>query len=78
MVTVTGNRKDEEGKFMTEELELWLRDPVDCVKELIGNPSFRESMAYAPEKAFATDDPEGDRIYDEGWTGDWWWQTQVI
>ncbi|TDL16783.1 hypothetical protein BD410DRAFT_730882 [Rickenella mellea] len=62
---------------MTEELELWLRDPVDCVKELIGNPSFRESMAYAPEKAFATDDPEGNRIYDEAWTGDWWWQTQA-
>lgn len=59
-----------------EELELWLRDPVACVGELIGNPAFKNEMAYAPEKVY-TDSQAETRRYDETWTGDWWWQTQV-
>ncbi|KAL6305981.1 hypothetical protein BKA93DRAFT_816611 [Sparassis latifolia] len=74
-VLVHGNVTDENGEIMKEEVELWLRDPVECVRELIGNPLFRDSMAYVPERAFA--DKEGSRrIYDEMWTGEWWWETQ--
>ena len=48
----------------------------ECVEELIGNPALRDMMAYAPERAYA--DAKGDnRIYDELWMGDWWWETQV-
>lgn len=61
---------------VTEELELWLRDPVACIQELMGNPAFHGNMAYAPEKVFV--DGEGQtRRYDEMWTADWWWDTQV-
>ena len=42
----------------------------------IGNPSFREYMGYAPEKAYV-DKYGRTRRYDEMWTGDWWWATQV-
>lgn len=60
----------------TEELELWMRDPVACVRELMGNPAFDGSMAYAPEKVYI--DAEGrTRRYDEMWTADWWWDMQV-
>ncbi|EIW75743.1 hypothetical protein CONPUDRAFT_131960 [Coniophora puteana RWD-64-598 SS2] len=60
-----------------EELIVWKRDPVECVKELIGNPTFREMMQYAPEKVY--EDMEGEcRIYDEMWTGDWWWNLQKM
>lgn len=60
----------------SEELELWMRDPVACIQELIGNPAFHRNLAYAPEKIFV--DQEGqNRRYDEMWTGDWWWKTQV-
>ena len=60
----------------SEELELWMRDPVACIQELIGNPAFNGSMAYAPEKVYV--DQEGrERRYDEMWSGDWWWKTQV-
>jgi hypothetical protein len=63
-----------EGK--SEELELWMDDPVTCVRELIGNPAFDGSIAYAPEKVYA--DQEGQtHHYDEMWTADWWWKTQV-
>ncbi|KAG0691880.1 hypothetical protein DFH29DRAFT_1009923 [Suillus ampliporus] len=71
MVTVRGNREDENGELLEEEVELWSRDPVECVKELIGNPSFKADMAYNPSQSFS--DPAGEhRVIDEMWTADWW------
>lgn len=59
-----------------KELELWMHNPVACVEELIGNPTFDGSIAYAPERVYA--DQEGWTYhYNEMWTGDWWWKTQV-
>lgn len=61
---------------MSEDLELWRRDPAECIRELIGNPLFREVMVYAPERVYM--DKEGtERCIDEMWTADWWWETQV-
>ncbi|KAF8122220.1 hypothetical protein EV363DRAFT_1183475 [Boletus edulis] len=66
---------DEPVEGDSEELELWMRDPVACIQELIGNPAFDGNMAYAPEKVYV--DREGQtRRYDEMWTGEWWWKTQ--
>jgi Plavaka transposase len=48
---------DGQGKLMREELELWLRDPVECIKDLMQNSTFRKSMAYAPEHVYR--DKEG-------------------
>jgi hypothetical protein len=63
--------------MMTEDLELWKRDPVECVKELIGNPAFQNLVSYVPQRAYA--DKAGlKRIFDEMWTADWWWDTQVL
>ncbi|TCD60331.1 hypothetical protein EIP91_010340 [Steccherinum ochraceum] len=74
-ITVQGDAADEDGVLMKEELELWRRDPLDLVRELIGNPMFNGHMAYAPEKVFAG--MEGDeRVLDEMWTADWWWKVQ--
>ncbi|KAI6116503.1 hypothetical protein F5141DRAFT_1187665 [Pisolithus sp. B1] len=51
-------------------------DPVECVEELISNPAFQDVMAYVPEHAYA--DAKGEkRIYDEMWTGEWWWDVQM-
>ncbi|KAG1825196.1 hypothetical protein EV424DRAFT_1471780 [Suillus variegatus] len=74
-VTVRGNCEDENGEMLQEEVELWCRDPVECVKELIGNPSFKEDMAYSPAKAYA-DRAGQDRVIDEMWTADWWCDKQ--
>ncbi|KAL0069193.1 hypothetical protein AAF712_003881 [Marasmius tenuissimus] len=43
-VRLEGDRTDEDGRQMTEELELWMRDPVECIRELIGNPAFRDKI----------------------------------
>ncbi|EIW82966.1 hypothetical protein CONPUDRAFT_53096, partial [Coniophora puteana RWD-64-598 SS2] len=59
-----------------ENLELWVRNPVNAVEELLGNPHFLEHLAYAPERIYS----DGERLLrqiDEMWTADWWWETQV-
>ncbi|KAF7378421.1 hypothetical protein MSAN_00268700 [Mycena sanguinolenta] len=58
-----------------EQCELWWRDPVECVKELIGNPIFREIMRYAPEKLYA-DPGKQVEIVNEMWRASWWWEIQ--
>ena len=68
---------DEDGKPMPpEKLELWRRNPGDCIKELIGNPAFKVVLRYTPERVYH-DKEEKICVYDEMWTGDWWWDTQV-
>jgi hypothetical protein len=63
-------------RMLKEEVELWRRDPVECVRELIGNPTFQAQMRYAPEKVYTSEQRE-DRKFDNMWTSEWWWETQV-
>ena len=73
---MTGDKVDENGQPLAEELELWSRDPVECIYELLSNPMFKDSISYVPEKVY--EDSKGKtRIYDEMWTADWWWDVQV-
>ncbi|KAF8993058.1 hypothetical protein BDQ17DRAFT_1392721 [Cyathus striatus] len=32
-------------------MTLWKQNPVDCIRELIGNPDFKDHLAYAPRFA---------------------------
>ena len=42
-----------------------------------GNPAFQDLMSYVPQQVHT--DAEGkNRIFDEMWTADWWWDTQVL
>lgn len=76
LLKVTGDVKGLDGAEIVEELELWYRDPVECIRELIGNPLFRDSMSYAPEQLF--EDPGGRRrVWNQMSSGDWWWKVQV-
>lgn len=76
VIKVTGNVIGADGKPEVENVELWCRDPIQSVQELIGNPMFREHLSYTPQKVFTTESGTT-RIYDEAWTGDWWWTMQV-
>ncbi|KAG1810083.1 uncharacterized protein HD556DRAFT_1453102, partial [Suillus plorans] len=76
-VKVQGNKTDEKGQTLHEEVEVWMRDPVECVKDLIGNPLFRDHMVYAPARAYR--DPAGlHRVIDDMWTADWWCDKQKL
>jgi hypothetical protein len=69
IITIASNAMNKEGETLTEDVELWRRNPVECVQELMGNPAFKDAMAFTPEKAFA--DPKGgNQVYDEMWTGE--------
>ncbi|KAG1860869.1 hypothetical protein F4604DRAFT_1882599 [Suillus subluteus] len=74
-VNVCGNREDEDGELLQEEVELWSRDPVECVKELIGNTGFKADMVYSPARAYA-DHGGQHRVIDKMWTADWWGEKQ--
>ncbi|EIW62729.1 uncharacterized protein TRAVEDRAFT_113577 [Trametes versicolor FP-101664 SS1] len=73
LVTVTGDRMGPNGQALTEELEVWRRDPLECIAELIGNPAFRDFITYEPTKIRC----DGQRYYSEMSSGDWWWKTQA-
>ncbi|KAF7334176.1 hypothetical protein MVEN_02323800 [Mycena venus] len=51
--------KDPTGATMRgATVELWWRDPVECVRELIGNPMFRNAKRFAPEQLFVDETGE--------------------
>ena len=49
VVTITGNIVDDNGMCKEESVEVWRRDPVQCVKELMGNLAFKDYMSYIVE-----------------------------
>lgn len=59
-----------------EVIELWKRNPVECIRELLANTTFRDDIRYEPEQLF--EDEEGlKRMFSEMWTADLWENLQV-
>lgn len=73
---ITGDEKDHNGETRTEDVELWLRDPVECIKELIENQFIGGKNIYSPRRVYR-DPKQTNREYSETMTGDWCWDTQV-
>jgi Plavaka transposase len=73
---ITGDERDKKGNLRAEDVELWHRDPVECITELFGNPEFRDVQFYSPCKVYKNEDGTN-REYNEMWSADWWWDTQV-
>ena len=57
MVDVEGDIMGADGKLLTEEVELWLRNPLDCIRELMVNLNFVDAISYEPQRVF--DDETG-------------------
>ena len=49
-------------------------DVVSYVRYLIRQVAYKEDMVYAPIRE---NDSNGDQLYSEMHTADWWWETQV-
>lgn len=47
-ITLHGDLSNDSGNPRKEELELWFHDPIEVVRELMGNPTFHDAMQYAP------------------------------
>ncbi|KAG8733377.1 hypothetical protein FRC10_000258 [Ceratobasidium sp. 414] len=56
---------------------VFIRDVIEVLRELIGNPRFKRYMRYAPERHW-TSNALRKRVFGEMWTGDWWWNMQML
>ena len=73
---VQGDVVDANSALKTEDVELWHCNPVECIKELLGNPVFKGKQFYTPKRVYRNADGTNHK-YSEMWTGDWWWFMQV-
>ncbi len=73
---LVGNVLNKDGTSVVQTIELWKRDPVACIKELMQDPQFAKHMCYAPEKMY-TNEGMKHQTFDEMATGKWWWAMQA-
>ena len=75
-LSIEGRGANGDREIVTEKVELWRRDPVECVRELFSNPAFKNGIRYEPQKVY-TNESRTERVFGEMWMGEWWWETQV-
>jgi hypothetical protein len=63
----------KEVTFGEERLEFYYRDVMKCIRAIYGNPQFAHHLVFAPERHY-TSQERTCRIYNELYTGDWWWK----
>jgi hypothetical protein len=59
-----------------ETLELHFRNILACIRCIYSDPEFTQDLAVAPERHYA-DQEKTARVFNEMYTGDWWWAVQV-
>ncbi|KAI0055144.1 hypothetical protein BV25DRAFT_1774802, partial [Artomyces pyxidatus] len=59
-----------------EAFEFYYRDPLECIQALFGDPAFAPHLVFVPQRHYEDED-QTIRVYNDMWTGNWWWRTQV-
>ncbi|KZT36316.1 hypothetical protein SISSUDRAFT_965712, partial [Sistotremastrum suecicum HHB10207 ss-3] len=75
-IKVRGDRLTDEGVPEVETVELYLRNVVECIQDILSDPTLKDEMRFAPCRVWS-DETKTERYYSEMWTGDWWWETQM-
>ena len=73
---MTGTLFDSAGNPEVLLFELWKRNPIAVVQHILGNPALEKHMHWVPEKVYV-DESRAERIYNEAWTSDHWFELQV-
>ncbi|QRV90393.1 hypothetical protein RhiJN_18411 [Ceratobasidium sp. AG-Ba] len=60
-----------------EVLDLWKRDIAELIRMLLSDPRFIPHTRYAPERHY-TSETKRHRVYNEMWSGRWWWRMQNL
>lgn len=60
----------------TEEHLIEFRNPIKAIQSLWGDPLFAKELVYSPERMWANAERQS-HLYNEMWTGQWWWNIQV-
>ena len=56
------------------DVKFWHRDPLAVLQEIFENEDLAQSCVWEPVKQYNS---EGERVYTDMYTGDWWWRLQV-
>ncbi|TFY68302.1 hypothetical protein EVJ58_g1088 [Rhodofomes roseus] len=78
-VTVTGTLKDGKGRPMTEVVDVWMRDVLEVIKELVANPEFADCSTWGPYQEVEVDEngvETGERFIEDMPSADWMWEVQ--
>ncbi|KAJ7875707.1 hypothetical protein B0H14DRAFT_3547012 [Mycena olivaceomarginata] len=77
---LVGDECDPDQQPKKETVEMWYRNPIECVKELLGNPSFAGKQGYKPIRVYKRfkDGQYSNQEFTEMWTADWWWDIQEL
>jgi len=75
-IRIQGDLKDANGKPCVEVVEVWHRDPVEVVQDLLDNAEFAPHLKWVPERRYR-DKHSHSREFKEMNSGDWWWDIQV-
>jgi hypothetical protein len=59
--------------WMDQTFEVWFRNPLQVLKNQIGNPDFKEEMDYAPQWIYY----KGKCQYQSLMSGNWAWEQAV-
>ena len=59
-----------------EVCKLYFQDIIQCIHALFGDQDFAPYLRFAPERHY-TDKDKDKRVYNDIYTGAWWWFTQV-
>jgi hypothetical protein len=57
------------------KVKFWMRDSLEVLKDIVGDVRLASQMKWAPERI---QNAQGDRLYSELWSGNWWWNKQVL
>ncbi|KAF8431063.1 hypothetical protein L210DRAFT_3614552 [Boletus edulis BED1] len=57
--------------WMDQTFNVWFRDPLVCLHNMLANPDFKDSFDYAPYQEHCVDNNE--RQYQDFMSGDWAW-----
>jgi hypothetical protein len=75
--SVRYNREVPDGdvpQWMSSKYEVWFRDPRLVVKDMVGNPDFKNDFDTTPVQIF---DRHGSREYQNFMSGNWAWEEAV-
>lgn len=57
--------------WMDQSFDVWFRDPLACIHDILANQDFKESFDYVPYRESQVDNDE--RRYQDFMSGDWAW-----
>lgn len=66
--------ESEPPEWMTQEYQVWFRDPVQLMRNLVANPDFKNEFDYTPYQEY---DQQGKHRYQDLMSGDWAWRQAV-